>query len=99
MIGVFPGAATNDDTPDTSKWRVVFADKFDRDKVGDRWKVAHGDWTIEDGVLRGMLRKRDDVTYEYHDTDIALNETENPTIVEVSYDTWPPTRSVARQLS
>jgi hypothetical protein len=90
LIGVSHGAATNDDTPDTSKWKVVFSDKFDRDKVGDRWKVAHGDWTVEDGVLKGTLRKRDDVTYEYHDADIALKETEIPTIVEVSYDTWSP---------
>jgi hypothetical protein len=90
LMVVFPGAATNDDTPDTSKWKVVFSDNFDREKVGDRWKVAHGDWMVEDGVLKGTLRKRDDVTYEYHDTDIALKETEIPTIVEVSYDTWSP---------
>jgi hypothetical protein len=90
LLGVSHGAGTNGDTPDTSKWKVVFADKFDRYKVGDHWKVAHGDWTVEDGILKGTLRKRDDVQYEYHDADIALKETDIPAIVEVSYETWSP---------
>ena len=90
LVGVSHGAATDSDAPDTSKWKVVFSDKFDRDKVGDRWKVAHGDWTVEDGVLKCTLRKRNDVQYEYHDADIALKDTEIPPIVEVSYDTWSP---------
>ena len=88
LMVVSHGAAADGDAPDTSKWKVVFSDKFDRDKVGDRWKVAHGDWTVENGALKGKLRKRDDVEYEYHDADIALEETEIPTSVGVSYDTW-----------
>lgn len=84
-------AGTRDgDAPDTSKWKVIFSDKFDRDKIGDGWTTAHGEWTVEDGVLKGTLRKRDDVQYEYHDADIALKEKEFPAVVEVSYETWSP---------
>lgn len=90
FIAVSRGDATVGESPDTTKWKVLFADKFDRDKVGDRWTVKHGDWTVEDGVLKGTLRKRDDVQYEYNDADIALKETEIPTTVEVSYETWSP---------
>jgi hypothetical protein len=90
LLGVSYAATIDGDAPDTSKWKVVFSDKFDREKIGDGWKIAHGDWAIEDGTLKGILRKRDDVDYDYHDANIALKDTEIPTAVEVSYETWSP---------
>jgi hypothetical protein len=84
-------AATKDrDVPDTSNWKVIFSDKFDRDKIGDGWKTAHGEWVLENGALKGTLRKRNDVEYDYHDARIALKDTEIPTAVEISYETWSP---------
>jgi hypothetical protein len=90
LLGASPGATKKLDAPDTSTWKVVFADNFDRDKVGDRWKVAHGEWSVEDGALKGKLTKRDDVEYEYRDADIVLKETKIPTSVEIRYETWSP---------
>lgn len=94
FVAVFLGASyaiTNDgDVPETSNWKVIFSDKFDRDKIGNDWKTAYGEWVIEDGALKGTLRKRDDVQYEYHDANIALNDKVIPAVVEVSYETWSP---------
>jgi hypothetical protein len=90
LLGIFPGATRGDDAPDTDKWNVVFSDKFDREKVGERWKVVYGDWTIEDGALKGRLSKKDLAAYEYHEADIALKGTEIPATVEVRYETWSP---------
>jgi hypothetical protein len=90
LLGASYAATKRGDAPDTTKWKVIFSDKFDRDKIGDGWKTAHGEWVVEDGVLKGTLRKRNDVQYEYHDADIALTEKEIPAVVEVSYETWSP---------
>jgi hypothetical protein len=89
LLGVALGAADGDDL-DTDKWKVVFSDKFDRAKIGDRWKVAHGEWTIEDGALKGRLVKREDVAFEARYADIALSAPDLPTNVEVRYETWSP---------
>ena len=50
----------------------------------------YGDWTIEDGALKGRLSKKDLAEYEYHEADIALKGTEIPATVEVRYETWSP---------
>ena len=34
-------------------WKKVFEDKFDRKTLGQNWKVIHGSWKIENGVLSG----------------------------------------------
>jgi hypothetical protein len=81
---------TRGDEPDTSSWKIVFSDKFDGNKVGERWKVVHGDWSIEDGALKGRLSKKEQPGYDYHEADIALKGIETPTNVEVRYDTWSP---------
>jgi hypothetical protein len=90
LLGILPGATRGDDVPDTDKWTVVISDKFEREKVGERWKVVFGNWTIEDGALKGRLSKKDLPGYEYHEADIALNGTEIPSTVEVRYETWSP---------
>jgi hypothetical protein len=90
LLGASSITTKDGDAPDTSKWKVVFSDKFDREKIGDGWQVAHGEWVVEDSALKGTLRKRDDVEYVYHDARIALKDTEIPSVVEVSYETWSP---------
>lgn len=89
LLGTSFGAADGDD-PDTDKWKMVFSDAFDRAKVGDRWKVGHGEWTIEGGALKGRLVKRGDVAYEARYADIALTAPDLPANVEVRYETWSP---------
>jgi len=90
LLGISPDVTRGDDSPDTDGWKVVFADKFDRDKVGERWKVVYGDWTIENGALKGRLSKKELAGYDYHDADIALQGTEIPATVEIRYETWSP---------
>ncbi len=90
LLGLFPGAARAGDGPDTDAWKVVFSDKFDGTELGERWKTVFGHWTIEDGALKGLLRKKDLAGYDYHDADIALKGTEIPATVEIRYETWSP---------
>jgi len=90
LLGISPGATRGDDGPDTNGWKVVYSDKFDRDKVGERWKVVYGDWTIENGALKGRLRKEELGQYDFHEADIALQGTKIPATVEVRYETWSP---------
>ncbi len=90
LLGFSPGTTRGDDGPGTDVWKVVYSDKFDRDKVGESWKVVHGDWTIENGALKGRLSKKDLGQLDYHDADIALKGTKIPSTVEVRYETWSP---------
>jgi len=34
-------------------WHLVFQDDFDRDELGDKWKVIDGKWELADGTLTG----------------------------------------------
>ena len=34
-------------------WHLVFQDDFDRKKLGDKWKVIDGKWSLADGTLTG----------------------------------------------
>jgi len=38
---------------DEAGWELVFSDEFDRNNLGDGWTVLEGNWTVEDGALRG----------------------------------------------
>ena len=90
LLGLAPAAVTDGEASDSENWTVVYSDKFDRDKPGDRWQVAHGEWTIADGALKGQLRKHDNPGFEYHDADIVLKDVALPSTVEVRYETWSP---------
>src|SRR5262245_30096526 len=90
LLASSSGATRGDDGPDTGAWKVVFSDKFDRDKIGERWKVVHGDWTIEDGAIKGRFSKKDVGQFDYREADIALKGLEVPSVVEVRYETWSP---------
>ncbi len=35
----------------TRQWTLVFSDDFERDELGENWKVIHGDWRIDAGKL------------------------------------------------
>ena len=39
--------------PVGAEWKLVFDDRFDRDELGDGWRVTAGNWEIVDGTLRG----------------------------------------------
>jgi len=35
----------------TREWTLVFSDDFERDDLGENWRVLHGEWRIEGGKL------------------------------------------------
>ncbi|MCA1808758.1 MAG: DUF4838 domain-containing protein, partial [Lentisphaerae bacterium] len=39
--------------PKDAAWTLVFEDRFDREELGDGWRVADGEWRIVDGALCG----------------------------------------------
>ncbi len=87
-VGI-PLAPQRPAAPETDKWKVVVSDTFDRGQVGDRWTVTRGEWTVEDGALKGQLHKKS-AQGNYRDADIILRETALPTTCEVRYETWSP---------
>jgi hypothetical protein len=34
-----------------ARWKLAFSDDFERDELGDAWKVVRGRWTVENGWL------------------------------------------------
>jgi WD40 repeat protein len=64
-------------------WSVLFADDFERQELGDNWKVVNGNWTIENGVARGVLGR--ETGYSGFAATIAARSA-LPENVEVSYD-------------
>jgi eukaryotic-like serine/threonine-protein kinase len=69
---------------DDADWSIVFADDFERDKLGNNWSVVNGNWTIENGVARGVLGRETGNSSAYAATIAA--RTPLPENVEVSYD-------------
>ena len=72
--------------PDTSRWKVLFLDAFNRPTLGERWGAAPG-WSIDNGRLRGRLTP---VTYLKIP---VLNASVQPKLklpdtVEVRFDCW-----------
>ena len=42
------------ETTTPAGWKLAWADPFDRDDLGDAWKVVQGQWKLEDGALVGQ---------------------------------------------
>jgi hypothetical protein len=65
-------------------WAVLFEDDFERDEIGTNWTVVNGNWTLENGVARGVLGRETGDSSAFAATIAArLPLPEN---VEVSYD-------------
>jgi len=45
----------HESVPDTSGWKVSFADAFDRESLGEAWTTRTGAWSVADGALKGAL--------------------------------------------
>ena len=41
--------------PDTLGWKVLFADAFDRESLGEAWATRTGIWSVADSALQGVL--------------------------------------------
>ena len=41
--------------PDTRGWKVLFADAFDRESLGEAWATRSGIWSVADSALQGVL--------------------------------------------
>ena len=84
------GASGEKDVPeaDTAGWKVVFSDKFDRKEIGEGWKTITGDWTIDEGAIRGELKGPEGS--EFRGADIVLTKLVLPKSFELTYETWFP---------
>jgi hypothetical protein len=65
-------------------WLTLIEDDFERDELGDRWRVASGEWSIVDGRLKGVLKPSTALpgTNEAMITSYSVH----PADVDVSYD-------------
>jgi len=39
--------------PEEAGWELIFEDDFAREELGPNWKVIEGNWSVQDGHLRG----------------------------------------------
>jgi hypothetical protein len=65
-------------------WSVLFEDDFERQELGDDWNVVNGNWTIENGVARGVLGREAGNSSAFAATIAARSAL--PENVEISYD-------------
>src|SRR5262249_19006490 len=76
--------------PRTDDWPVNFRDDFNRAQPGERWEVLSGQWTIEQGALRGELQQAPEFPAGVHSAILRLREPRLPATVELRFDCWPP---------
>lgn len=50
--GLLQVAHAESDPP--AGWKLAWSDTFDRDELGDAWKVVDGQWELKDGTLIGQ---------------------------------------------
>jgi WD40 repeat protein len=72
-----------DMTTPANEWPVLYRDAFDRAQVGPAWKLETGQWSIQQGALRG------EVTHQGRAA-IDLRSVELPETVDVRYEVWTP---------
>jgi erythromycin esterase len=70
--------------PDTSRWKVLFADAFDRESLGEAWAPRTGAWSVDGGKLKGVLESS--LAGGRSDAWVALNGRTLPARVEVRFD-------------
>lgn len=90
-IGPTPTAAPPVKNPaDTSNWQPIFVDDFDRADTGAAWNVLIGQWSLENGTLKGVLTRDSSASGNFHQASIKLASVDLPESVEIAYDTWSP---------
>lgn len=90
-VGPTPTAVRPVKNPaDTSNWQPIFVDDFDRADTGASWNVNIGQWSVENGALKGMLTRDSSGTGNFHQASIQLASVKLPESVEIAYDTWSP---------
>jgi WD40 repeat protein/serine/threonine protein kinase/tetratricopeptide (TPR) repeat protein len=73
----------------TEGWDVLVADDFNRATLGDRWHPAIGQWSIERGAARGVL-KPSGTNIPYTWATLVPKGVALPSTVEVRFDVWSP---------
>jgi hypothetical protein len=70
--------------PNTSGWKVLFADTFDRRSLGEAWTTRTGAWSVADGALKGVLESS--LAGMRADASVDLNGRTLPPRVEVRFE-------------
>lgn len=75
---------------DTSNWEPLFIDDFDRADIGAAWTVLIGQWSVENGTLKGVLTSDSSALDNFHQAAIQLASVNLPESVEIAYETCSP---------
>jgi hypothetical protein len=75
--------------PRTDQWKVIFADDFNRDTLGQRWVPLSRRWSLEKGALRGELHPFSYLKMSFITASIEPR-LKLPATVEISFDCWTP---------
>ena len=73
---------------DTQNWVEYFADDFSRSELGADWKPVLGEWSIENGTLKGILSGEVRGPVRLFAADVALQGRPIPESFEVTFDCW-----------
>jgi len=74
----------------TDQWPVILADDFEREELGERWKVPLGVCLIEKGVLKCVVEEHPTVELDMTFAQLQLDNQPLPSTVDVSFDFWTP---------
>src|SRR5207237_480224 len=81
--------------PKTDDWPVIFTDDFNRAQPGENWEPVTGNWSIEQGTLRGEMHPAPEVPTGVNHADICLRSPRLPATVELRFDCWSPDAVIA----
>jgi WD40 repeat protein len=74
----------------TETWPVIFSDNFDRQELGDRWKIVSGHWSIESGAAVGVVEQMPGILSVFHAATIVPKNLYLPSKVEARFECWAP---------